>query len=99
MERRGHSHIDVLKVDIEGSEWKALAGDLPSIGQLQVEVHEEPGTDEGARVASLSKLFNNIERHGLRLFHKEVNARYNLNCMEFSFIQENWSPSEKVYKH
>ena len=43
--RLGVEHIDLLKVDVEGSELDVLAGiddgDWPRIGQLVVEVHED----------------------------------------------------------
>ena len=33
-----HTHIDILKLDIEGKEWNLLqAGDFPSFGQIQLE--------------------------------------------------------------
>ena len=34
-----------------------------------------------------------VELHGLRLFHKEVNARYaKSSCVELAFIQWRWRP-------
>jgi hypothetical protein len=97
MKQLGHTHIDILKMDIEGSEWDVLNGDLPSIGQLLVEVHENGYVNVDYRARALSDLFDNIEHYGLRLFHKEINARYNLNCIEFAFIQKQWNPSSKNY--
>eukprot|EP00607_Mallomonas_marina_P002424 CAMPEP_0182428430 /NCGR_PEP_ID=MMETSP1167-20130531/23023_1 /TAXON_ID=2988 /ORGANISM="Mallomonas Sp, Strain CCMP3275" /LENGTH=274 /DNA_ID=CAMNT_0024611353 /DNA_START=102 /DNA_END=926 /DNA_ORIENTATION=+ len=96
MTEYGHKYIDVLKMDIEGEEWDILNGPLPYVGQLQVEVHL-PKNHLQAQVKSLSRMFDNIEKHGLRLFHKEVNARYDMNCMEFAFIQEQWTPSRKSH--
>jgi hypothetical protein len=40
---------------------------------------------------SLSK---NLEKHGLRMFHKEINS-YDPSCGEFAFIHYKWSPERK----
>ena len=71
MKELGHTHIDLLKMDIEGAEYGALSQSLPSIGQLQLEAHTKLQS-----ASAYSKLFEHLEAHGLRLFHKEVNARY-----------------------
>ena len=44
MQRLNHSHIDVLKIDVEGYEWTAIPAldaqnVCPSIGQLMIELH------------------------------------------------------------
>ena len=93
-----HDHIDVLKVDIEGSEFdifKKRAGDLPSVGQLLVEVHLSGRVKSD--LAQYQELFDYVEGCGLRLFHKEVNAKFNVNCVELSFIQRHWHPAKKSY--
>lgn len=101
MKKHHHTHIDMLKMDIEGGEWEVLQTALPSVGQLLAEVHlsggmaKGKGTDE--QVALLKKMFNNLEDHGLRLFHKEINARWDMGCVEFAFIQATWSPERKNY--
>ena len=46
MSKLGHSHVDILKVDIEGWEYPAFfaldeRGEWPSIGQLLIEIHKE----------------------------------------------------------
>ena len=46
----------------------------------------------------VNNLFENVEKHGLRLFHKEVNARYDMSCIELAFIQATWKPLLKMYK-
>lgn len=42
----GHSHIDVLKIDVDGAEWRAFsqmfrAGTLNHVDQIQVELTGE----------------------------------------------------------
>eukprot|EP01036_Dinobryon_divergens_P011541 gene11541-15534_t len=80
-------------MDIEGAEWDILVSPLPSIGQLLVELHLSDGPLKGLssdrHMKEVTRVFDNIERHGLRLFHKEVNARWDMTCIEFAFIQEN----------
>ncbi len=94
MRELGHTHLDILKMDIEGAEISILKGSLPSIGQLQVEVHlnglATAATDYPA-------IFTTLERCGLRLFHKEANARYDTNCVELAFVQRDWRPERKNY--
>lgn len=112
MAELGHQHIDILKADIEGDEFEMLSdatvsprtGQLqldpkawvPSIGQLQLEVHLR---ERHKREDEYQRLFENIEASGLRLFHKEVNARFDTNCTELSFIQQSWRPEVKQYVH
>ena len=101
MSQLGHTHLDVLKMDIEGTEWEVLNEPLPSIGQLQVELHlygnRTVNMTDDQKVSYIRALFDNVERHGLRLFHREVNARFNTNCVELAFIQEYWTPGNKSY--
>jgi hypothetical protein len=101
MAELGHTHIDILKMDIEGAEWDVLTDasrPLPSIGQLLVEVHEKREKTVSQRVSSLTALFNNLEANGLRLFHQEINARYDMHCIEYAFIQSLWRPDRKTYQ-
>ncbi len=78
----------------QGAELQVLRGKLPSIGQLQVEVHLSGVTD--AKTV-YKELFATLEQCGLRLFHKEINARYDDSCVELSFIQKEWRPEKKLY--
>jgi hypothetical protein len=95
MQQYGHTHIDLLKMDIEGAEFEILGGDkkLPSVGQLLVEVHlsNVPHTQYLDKYGSL---LNNIEKNGLRLYHKEPNFRYDFNCIELAFMHKDWVPSQ-----
>jgi len=91
--------IDVLKVDIEGSEFNSFAnlmiGECPNvdikINQLQVEIHERNAADRTTRAVACSrvdKLFKQLDDCNLMMFSKERNhwgcAGY--KCVEFSFI-------------
>ena len=100
MSQNTHHHIDILKMDIEGAEWEILKNELPSIGQLLLELHLSvlPKNDH-VRLSNLNVVFNNLEAHGLRLFHKEINARWDMSCVEYAFIQEKWTPSNKSYRN
>ena len=87
----------IFKMDIEGAEWTIFSEGselkLNMIGQLQLEVHTNLGTN-----ANIPRMFKYLEAGGLRLFHKEVNWRYApTTCMEYAFIQKDWSPDRKTY--
>lgn len=64
----GHDRIDVLKMDIEGSEYVVMDGILKSgipIQQILVETHErffEDGKEKG------KKFFKQLHDHGYRIF-------------------------------
>lgn len=80
-----HKHIDILKIDIEGTEWSALEELLKStqrdftIGQMQIEYHDPKG---GARMVETVRAFEAI---GLIQFSLEVNALYT-KAAELSFV-------------
>ena len=64
----GHRHIDVLKMDIEGSEYVVMEGILNSgisIGQILVETHERFFADGKAKG---QKFFSLLHDHGYRIF-------------------------------
>lgn len=91
-----HSYVDILKVDIEGSEY-FLPQEIHTfshIGQLLVEVHNFMPYWTGYRPVyevEIKSLIEFFESQGLRIFHKELNHLQNGCCSEFSFIQTNWS--------
>ncbi len=81
MKELGHDHIDLLKMDIEGSEYEViedlLARKLP-IRQLLVEYHHRfPGIGNDKTQASIDLL----ERHGFKLFSISPSAE------EYSFLK------------
>ena len=80
MRRNGHDFIDVLKVDIEGAEFDALAAFLKPfigptapplpIGQLQLEIH---AWGDNGRFGFFYPWWTLLERAGLRPFFTEPN--------------------------
>ena len=106
MQMLNHQYIDVLKVDIEGSEWDFVheeADLLQNIGQFLVELHL--GMDEQSaekEVGSPRNWLELIENKGnMRLFFKEPNIIDEAKCVfqahytELSFIQKNWGVWDK----
>ncbi|KAJ7695790.1 methyltransferase domain-containing protein [Mycena rosella] len=100
MRANGHSFIDILKIDIEGSEFATLTavvdafaskGALP-FGQLQLEIHATPNQEHTPFPVFL-KWWERLEHLGLRPFFSEPNLVYiNLvrgvppDLIEYSFI-------------
>lgn len=80
LKQLGHSHIDVLKLDVEGTEFDCIPDLLQSgieIGQLLIEVHYHHPTrsfDEGVR------LLRQIEAAGFACF--DISSR----GLEFGFV-------------
>lgn len=88
MQRLGHAHVDILKIDCEGCEFDAFAGMWPhienrsvSVGQIQVELHY---TD----FDRIRAFFEGAERAGFLTFHKERNqwGCDGYNCVEYALI-------------
>jgi len=102
MKMNGHKFIDLLKIDVEGYEFPALASlfkafkgrPLP-IGQLQLEIHadRQPGVRDDQRFIEFLKWWEELEAAGLRPFWTEPNLVFvNINrgttpaLAEYSFI-------------
>jgi|TARA_B110000208_G_C11736943_1_gene418471 hypothetical protein len=93
----GHTRIDVLKCDIEGSEFGIFEqfGKMAKtlrVEQLLLEVHLCDGfkcrfKEKRKSAEELYALVAGVENAGLRLFHKEMNARYSSFCAELAFVQ------------
>ncbi|GAQ91678.1 hypothetical protein KFL_008330010 [Klebsormidium nitens] len=93
MTRLGHSFVDILKVDCEGCEFASFRNlfqpnaEVP-VGQFLVETHSryrEMGPD-GNDFSQVSRLLQEYEDAGLRLFHVEPNWRWWPNGVEWAFI-------------
>jgi len=74
--------IDILKVDIEGSEFNVFTDNMFSelqargvkIRQILIEIHRSSKPeDHPARVRAVRLLFDTLERHKYVIFHKEPN--------------------------
>jgi hypothetical protein len=99
MTKLGHTYIDVLKIDIEGSEFHFFRREvqlLHLVGQLVVEVHNynKRSVVEWDPPHKLFEAVRNVENNGMRLFFKEVNKRWPRGA-ELSFIQADWSRWDK----
>jgi hypothetical protein len=77
----GHTFIDILKIDIEGGEFDALATFLAAhaedavfpVGQLQLEIHARDGHENFEYFA---RWWATLEAAGLRPFWTELNLVY-----------------------
>lgn len=84
MRELGHEKIDLLKLDIEGSEFSVLKTALSDgldIRQICIDHHEhmfENGNDK------LIELVNNLRRHDYRIFYTERDAS---KCRSFTCIK------------
>jgi len=69
MKEMGHSHIDILKLDIEGHEFKLCEDILNSnisIGQILIETHQKLFKDGRKKIKNLMKILN---ERGYRIFY------------------------------
>ena len=92
LKKLGHTHVDLLKMDIEGWEWDvmfALLDDsnkevaLPA--QISWEIHVPDAMNPFLPTLRMIDLLN---RRGYRLFSKELNPRC-LWCTELSHLRVN----------
>ncbi len=87
-QKLGHDHIEVLKIDIEGSELDALPDFFQtsnvSVCQLLIEMH-------GIKIDSAefySGLLKLIEHNGFAMYSKDVGL-CGFICVEYSFLHRN----------
>jgi len=85
----GDSHVDLLKIDIEGGEWSALPQLLNDPGferlgvqQMQIEFH-------WARLSEAAPVFAALLRRGYAVFAREVNPA-DTACWEFAFVRDSF---------
>ena len=87
MEQNGHTHIDLLKVDVEGAEFEVfeglLADYMPFCNQVLVEQHERFGGTKGT-IALIQWFMNN----DFKLLHVEKGQ-------EFTFIRDTSSNQQE----
>ena len=84
--------LESASCSVEGAELDMFKSPdmVPSVAQLLLEVHK-------ATRPQYDRIFRNLESRGQRLFHKEVNARWDRSCIELAFIQRQWRPWRKNY--
>jgi len=100
MRTQGDTHLTVLKVDIEGSEWTALpqavdTGTMARVDQLLLEVHLggcEAGYKDNNR-AKLNNMFEVLEKSGLRAISNipnlvPVSKGQYPGCAEYTFVNK-----------
>ena len=99
MDQFEHDRIDVLKVDIEGSEYDAFEVILLNcefdieIILLELHVFGPESRDQ------IFKLISDMERCGYRMYHKEPNYQgcHGTKCVEFAFTRSDCK-SESSYE-
>lgn len=81
--------IDILKMDIEGSEWRVLASLLsecdraaPFAHQLLIEFHSP-------HYQNLMNMLDKLDSCGYRVFYTDFNL-YCLHCVELALVHENF---------
>jgi hypothetical protein len=100
MAQNSHSYIDILKIDIEGSEYAALdafmdscemAGVMP-VGQIMIELHLVD--DAHVNFERFKKWWERLERFGMRPVWLEVNllavtlgnGKTDPRCVEYVWV-------------
>jgi hypothetical protein len=85
-----HTHVDILKIDIEGGEFAALKEELASqtllslnVRQLLVEFHL--WNDEC--FADFVRIVGSLKKQGFLLFRKEFNPYAAEKCAEYAFVR------------
>jgi hypothetical protein len=85
-----HTHVDILKMDIEGGEMAALQQVLASrilpslrVRQLLVEFH----LWDDASFVDFVRIVGALKKQGFLLFRKEFNPYAADQCAEFSFVR------------
>ncbi len=86
----GHTHVDILKIDIEGGEYTSLremlaSGTLHALGvrQLLVEFHFWDNHKFGEFV----ELVDTLKQQGFKLFRKELNPYDPTRAAEYAFVK------------
>jgi FkbM family methyltransferase len=92
-----HSHVDYLKVDVEGFEWEFLSKvdwSVTKVGQILVELHPQLGRGGRALTAKdVDIVFTKLEKAGYRLISLEPVTYRNWGQVELVFIRKDWQPS------
>jgi len=94
MKELQHTHVDYLKVDVEGFEWeflKTVDWASTKVGQILIELH--PGMRGNNPTAKeFNDIFNRLEFAGYRLMSLEPVTYTNFGQVEAVFIHKDWRP-------
>lgn len=95
MKELQHTHVDYLKVDVEGFEWEFLnTADWAStkVGQILIELHQGKGVNNPT-AKELNDIFNRLEFSGYRLISLEPVTSTKFGQVEAVFIHKDWRPA------
>jgi hypothetical protein len=93
MRELGHSHVDYLKIDVEGYEWEffdSVDWSATSVGQLLIEIH--PFQQYNVNAKMLDVVFTKLEKAGFRLVSLEPVTLSNFGQVEVVFVHVDWRP-------
>jgi len=86
-----HTTVDILKIDIEGSEWYSVPYFLKQkefenlgVSQIMIEFHYEVNNE--AHAINLKNIFDSMQDRGYFAFSKEPNVLCGPLCTEYSFL-------------
>jgi len=95
--RLHHKNVDILKIDVEGSEFETFASFFGGsgeslvppvrIGQILVEVHPRK-----IGAASINEMWDYLERAGFRQFSIEPVSKNGGAQVEVGFLHQDWTP-------
>jgi hypothetical protein len=93
MRELNHTAVDVLKMDVEGSEWDVITAtnwSSLSIGQILVEVHDQRATRTMQTL--LTSYLGKLEAAGFFMFSLEPVCSGCGGQFELGFLNTSWSP-------
>ena len=101
MKELNHTHVDYLKIDVEGFEWNfflTVDWKYTKVGQILIEVH--PWNEEGKSNAVwqptagyVDSTFAKLEEAGYHLISLEPVTKTNIGQVELVFMNIKWQPS------
>ena len=103
MERLGHPYVDVLKMDVEGSEWSTVdalmrGNTLSRVGHILMEIHLAGSISPEREWPDVVRMVEQLEDAGFRLvkqapawsndrLHEKIDGP---DLTEMSFVNKNW---------
>lgn len=96
MDEHGDRHIDLLKVDIEWSEWAVFRQlgetDFWPFSQLLIELHIPNAPYPRVLMPEVFAFFDRLEKNGYRIFSSEINLapavhKHGANAYEYGFVR------------